>query len=52
MAEAGVSRPWLARMTGYSLGAVKRWCDGTAAAPAAIVAWLRERIATPPPRRE
>jgi hypothetical protein len=47
---AGVSRPWLARQTGRSRGAVDRWCNGTAQPPAAVVAWLQRRIADPPPR--
>lgn len=49
LAEAGVSRPWLAERTGRSLGAVSRWCDGTAEAPAEVVAWLERRIADAPP---
>jgi hypothetical protein len=46
---AGVSRPWLARQTGRSRGAVDRWCNGTAQPPAAVVAWLQRRISDPPP---
>ena len=49
LAEAGVSRPWLASRVGRSLGAVSRWCDGTAAAPGEVVAWLERRIGDPPP---
>jgi len=50
LAEVGVSRPWLASRTGRSLGAVARWCDGTAEPPAAVLAWLVARAAHPPPR--
>jgi hypothetical protein len=47
---AGVTRPWLARHVGRSRGAIDRWCDGRVQPPAAVVAWLRERIDNPPPR--
>lgn len=49
LAEAGVSRPWLASRTGRTRSAVDRWCDGSAAAPGEVVAWLERRIGDPPP---
>ena len=50
LAAAGVSRPWLAEQTGRARTAIDRWCDGSAAAPAAVVEWLTRRIADPPPK--
>jgi hypothetical protein len=47
---AGVSRPWLAARTGRTRSAVDRWCNGTAQAPAEVVARLERRLADPPPR--
>ena len=52
MATAGVSRPWLARMTGRHLATVDNWCRAGAVLPEdvrPVVAWLHERIAAPPP---
>ncbi len=52
LATAGVSRPWLARATGYSRSAVDHWCVGRAPVPPELTAWLAERIAAPPPKRK
>ncbi|MDO9712474.1 hypothetical protein [Paracraurococcus lichenis] len=49
LAEAGVSRPWLAARTGRTRGAVDRWCDGSAEPPAEVMDWLRRRLADLPP---
>lgn len=46
----------LARLTGYSNGAVRNWVRGLARIPEPIAAWLERRLAAweadPPPQRE
>jgi hypothetical protein len=41
LAVCRLSERQLAAATGYSPGAVHRWCDGTAKPPADVVAWLK-----------
>lgn len=47
----GLTERGLARLTGYSHGAVKNWLTGRARVPPEIAAWLERRAADPPPRR-
>ena len=45
----GVSVAWLAKATGRSKGAFRRWMDGTARPPPTLLHWLIARAANPPP---
>ena len=45
----GTPVAWLAKATGRSKGAIRRWLDGSAQPPAEIIEWLKSRAASPPP---
>lgn len=45
----GVSVAWLAKATGRSKSAFRRWMDGSARPPPSLLHWLITRAANPPP---
>jgi hypothetical protein len=45
----GVSVAWLAKATGRSKSAFRRWMDGSARPPPTLMNWLITRAANPPP---
>jgi hypothetical protein len=45
----GVSVAWLAKATGRSKSAFRRWMDGSARPPPELIAWLERRADNPPP---
>lgn len=50
-ATLGLKTEGLAKLLGYSRGAVRNWEAGKARVPEPIAAWLERRAADPPPRR-
>jgi hypothetical protein len=50
--DTGVSIAWLAKSTGRSKGAFRRWLDGSAQPPEELWEWLEERADNPPPTFE
>jgi len=49
LAATGVSVAWLAKATGRSKGAFRRWLNGSAQPPPTLTNWLITRAANPPP---
>jgi hypothetical protein len=45
----GIGLAPLARLTGRTPDAARRWADGSAAVPAPLAEWLRRHAANPPP---
>ena len=45
----GVSVAWLAKATGRSKSAFRRWMEGTARPPPTLMNWLVTRASNPPP---